>query len=100
LETKEPLYPIVACGSLHVLWGDIAEIRSLAINPDYQHLGLGSKLVGHMQQDAQNIGIKQLFTFTLQENFFRSLGFRKINRENLPSKVWGEMQSVSKILSV
>ncbi len=90
LETKEPLYPIVACGSLHVLWDDIAEIRSLAINPDYQHLGLGTNLVGQMQQDAQNLGIKQLFTFTLRENFFRSLGFRKIQRENLPSKVWGE----------
>ena len=44
-ETREELHMIVACGSLHVLWEDIAEVRALAIHPDYQHLGLGSKLV-------------------------------------------------------
>ncbi len=90
LETREQLYLMVACGSLHVLWDDIAEIRSLAIHPKYQHLGLGSKLVEHMQSEARDLGIKQLFTFTLQEEFFQTLGFRKIKRDNIPSKVWGE----------
>ena len=89
-ETREQLYLMVACGSLHVLWDDMAEIRSLAIHPKYQHLGLGSKLVEHMQREARDLGIKQLFTFTLQEEFFQTLGFRKIKRDNLPSKVWGE----------
>jgi amino-acid N-acetyltransferase len=89
-ETREDLHLIVACGSLHVLWEDIAEVRALAIHPDYQHLGLGSKLVQFMQQEAKQLGIKRLFTFTLTEDFFKTLGFKKIERNGLPPKVWGE----------
>lgn len=89
-ETREVLHLIVACGSLHVLWEDIAEVRALAIHPDYQHLGLGSELVQFMKQEARQLGIKGLFTFTLTEDFFKTLGFKKIERNSLPPKVWGE----------
>jgi amino-acid N-acetyltransferase len=89
-ETREVLHLIVACGSLHVLWDDIGEIRSMAIHPDYQHLGLGSKLVEFMKNEAGQLGIKHLFTFTLTENFFKSLGFKRKARNDLPAKVWGE----------
>lgn len=90
METREALNLIVACGSLHVLWEDIAEIRSLATHPDYQHLGLASRLVEYMKEEAKHLGIKRLYTFTLTENFFTSLGFRRQNRAELPPKVWGE----------
>ena len=89
-ETREVLHLIVACGSLHVLWEDIAEIRALAIHPDYQHLGLASKLVEFMKEEAKKLGIKRLFTFTLTEDFFKTLGFKKTKRKGLPPKVWGE----------
>ena len=89
-ETREVLNLIVACGSLHVLWEDIAEVRALAIHPDYQHLGLGSKLVEYMKKEARQLGIHRLFTFTMTEEFFSSLGFKKIKRKELPPKVWGE----------
>jgi len=89
-ETREVLHLIVACGSLHVLWEDIAEIRALAIHPDYQHLGLASKLVEYMKEDAKKLGIRRLFTFTLTEDFFKTLGFVRQNRVELPPKVWGE----------
>lgn len=89
-ETKEVLHLIVACGSLHVLWEDIAEIRALAIHPDYQHMGLGSKLVEVMKAEAKQLGIRRLFTFTMTEDFFKTLGFRRKSREELPPKVWGE----------
>lgn len=89
-ETREVLHLIVACGSLHVLWEDIAEIRSLAIHPDYQKLGLGSKLIEYMKEEAKQLGIRQLYTFTLTEEFFKTLGFKRQNRSELPPKVWGE----------
>ncbi|MHC4458657.1 MAG: N-acetyltransferase [Planctomycetota bacterium] len=89
-ETREVLHLIVACASLHVLWKDIAEIRALAIHPDYQQLGLGSKLVEYMKQEAKLLGIKRLYTFTLTEDFFKTLGFKRQNRAELPAKVWGE----------
>jgi len=86
----ETLHLIVACGSLHVLWEDMAEVRSLAIHPDYQHLGLGRRIVEHMEKDARRLGIKRLYTFTLSEGFFSSLGFRRQHRDELPAKMWGE----------
>ena len=89
-DTKEVMNLMVACGSLHVLWEDIAEVRALAIHPDYQHLGLGSRIVEFMEEEARKIGIHRLFTFTMTEDFFRALGFHKINRKDLPPKVWGE----------
>ncbi len=95
-ETREVLHLIVACGSLHVLWEDIAEIRALAIHSDYQHMGLGSKIVEYLQEEAKQLGIKRLFTFTLTEDFFKTLGFRRQNREDLPPKVWGECTSCPK----
>ena len=90
METREELHLIVACGSLHVLWDDIAEIRALAIHPDYQHMGLGKKLVNHLIDDARLLGIKRVYTFTLTEDFFRTVGFRRQKREELPAKMWGE----------
>jgi amino-acid N-acetyltransferase len=89
-ETREVLHLIVACASLHVLWEDIAEIRALAIHPDYQQLGLGSKLVEYMKKEAKLLGIGRLYTFTLTEDFFKTLGFKRQNRAELPAKVWGE----------
>ncbi|MBW2711607.1 MAG: GNAT family N-acetyltransferase, partial [Deltaproteobacteria bacterium] len=73
-ETREVLPLLVACGSLHVLWEDIAEIRALAIHPDYQHLGLGSKLIETMKEEAKQLGIHRLYTFTLTEDFFKTFG--------------------------
>ncbi len=88
--TREELHLIVACGSLHVLWGDVAEIRALAIHPNYKRIGLGSKLVEFIKEEAKRIGIKRLVTFTLTEKFFAQLGFKPKDRRDLPSKVWGE----------
>ena len=90
VETREVLYLIVGCGSLHVLWDDMAEIRALAVHPDYKHLGLGSKLVDSMIKEAKHIGIKRLYTFTLTEDFFKPLGFKRLKRDELPPKMWGE----------
>jgi amino-acid N-acetyltransferase len=81
---------IIACGSLHVLWEDIAEIRSTAIHPDYQHKGLGRKIVEFMKVEAKELGIKTLFTWTLAEDFFKQLGFKPKGAEALSPKVWGE----------
>jgi amino-acid N-acetyltransferase len=82
--------PIVACGSLHVLWEDIGEIRGMAIHSEYQNLGIGGQLIAQMTSDAAALGLKQLFTFTLAEAFFAKLGFARRERDDLPPKVWGE----------
>lgn len=87
---EQPMPLIIACGGLHVLWEDIAEIRSTAIHPDYQHKGLGRRMVDFMTIEARQLGIKTLFTWTLAEDFFRQLGFKRQGKEALSPKVWGE----------
>ena len=87
-EKAEP--KIVACGSLHVLWKDIAEIRALATHPRHQNRGLGAKIVRYLIEEARQMGIEKVFAFTLEEEFFRKLGFKPKAKEELPSKVWGE----------
>ncbi len=87
-ERAEP--KIVACGSLHVLWKDIAEIRSLATYPKFRRRGLGSKIVRYFIEEARQIGIEKVFAFTLVEEFFEKLGFKPMRKEELPSRVWSE----------
>lgn len=81
---------IIACGGLHVLWENIAEVRSLAIHPDYQNKGLGRKLVEFMKKEATQLGVQRLYTFTLAEEFFRQLGFELKEKEKLPAKLWDD----------
>jgi len=87
---------VVACGGLHVLWEDLAEIRSLAVHPDLQHKGLGKAMAGDLIEDARRLGVRHVFTFTLAEGFFRSLGFQPILRENIPPVVWAECSKCPK----
>jgi amino-acid N-acetyltransferase len=81
---------IIACGGLHVLWENIAEVRSLAIHPDYQKKGLGRKLVEFMKKEAVQLGVQRLYTFTLAEEFFRQLGFQPKEKNELPAKLWDD----------
>ena len=87
-EMGEP--QIVACGSLHVLWKDTAEIRSLATHPEFRGRGLGSNIVRYLVEDAKQIGIEQIIALTLIEEFFKELGFKPKRKEELPSKIWDE----------
>jgi amino-acid N-acetyltransferase len=89
-EGKKAEPKVIACGSLHVLWEDIAEIRSLAVNPKFQRLGLGSEIVRCLIEEARKIRIEKVFAFTLEEEFFKKLGFKPKQEEALPSKVWDE----------
>lgn len=87
-DMREP--KIVACGSLHVLWKDTAEIRSLATHPEFRRQGLGSSIVRYLVEDAKQIGIEQIIALTLIEEFFKKLGFKPKSKEELPSKIWDE----------
>ena len=87
---------IVACGSLHVLWKDIAEVRSLVTDPQFRQRGLGSKIVRYFIEEARQIGIEKVFAFALEKEFFTKLGFKPKTREELPPKVWSECMNCPK----
>ena len=87
---------IVACGGLHVLWEDLAEIRSVAVHPALQNRGLGKLLIGALTANAKRIGVNRLFVFTLAPDFFSSLKFEEIDRESIPPVVWAECSKCPK----
>ncbi len=93
---QEGVERVVACGGLHVLWEDLAEVRSVAVHPKLQRKGHGRAMVEALIQDAKAIGVHHLFTFTLSEGFFKSLGFETIERSTIPPVVWAECSKCPK----
>ena len=63
---------IIGCGALHVVWDDIAEIRSLAIAPDFVGKGLGRNIVEFLIQDARDLELPKVFTLTYKPEFFKN----------------------------
>ncbi|MEW6109110.1 MAG: N-acetyltransferase [Nitrospirota bacterium] len=76
--------------ALHVLWEDLAEIRSLAVKKEYQKMGIGKKLVKSCLSESKKIGVLRVFVLTYHPAFFKKLGFSDIDKANLPQKIWGD----------
>jgi amino-acid N-acetyltransferase len=80
----------VACGGLHILWEDLAEIKSLAVREDLQGRRLGARIVEACLEEARGIGLKTAFALTYRPGFFERMGFAQADVMTLPRKVWGE----------
>jgi amino-acid N-acetyltransferase len=80
------------CGvcALHIMWEDLAEIRSLAVENKHQKKGIGRNLVKQCLKEAKALGIKKVFALTYQPEFFKKLGFADIDKASLPQKIWGD----------
>lgn len=76
--------------ALHILWEDLAEIRSLAVRLDAQGTGIGRRLVNSCIREAARLGISRIFALTYHPDFFRKMGFRGVDKAKLPQKIWGE----------
>ncbi|NLJ56417.1 MAG: N-acetyltransferase [Firmicutes bacterium] len=81
---------IIGVGGLHILWNDLAEICSLAVEPRYIKNGLGSALVHRLCREGRRLKIAKVFALTYQPGFFEKCGFMRIDKESLPQKVWME----------
>ncbi len=81
---------IIAAAALHILWEDLAEIRSVAVEKKYQGMGIGKKLINRSLKEAKFLGIKKVFALTYYPDYFRELGFADIDKNELPQKIWGE----------
>ncbi len=78
------------CCALQFCWEDLAEVRSLAVHPEVQRAGIGEKLVMAAIEEAISYDIKKLFTLTYRPDFFSRFGFFRIDRTDLPLKIWGD----------
>jgi amino-acid N-acetyltransferase len=81
---------LLGVGALHLIWDELAEIRTLAVAPYLVKGGLGTQIVNRLIQDAREVGVKTVFTLTYQTEFFAKQGFYEIAKEKLPHKVWKE----------
>ncbi|MEN8262688.1 MAG: N-acetyltransferase [Nitrospirota bacterium] len=81
---------IIAVSALHILWEDLAEVRSVAVRKKYQGMGIGRKLVKQCLKEAKSLGIKKIFALTYNPIFFTEQGFENIDKNSLPHKIWGE----------
>ena len=81
---------VVGVGALRIFWFDLAEICSLAVDPDYQKKGIGRMLVSELEKEAGALGLGQIFALTYQEKFFKTNGFHRVALGSLPQKIWAD----------
>jgi amino-acid N-acetyltransferase len=79
---------VLGCSALHFTWGDMAEVRSLAVHPDAGGRGLGRALVEANIAEAREHDLIQVYAFTYVTGFFAKLGFREVPHEAMPRKTW------------
>jgi amino-acid N-acetyltransferase len=81
---------VIGCGGLHVVWGDMAEVRSVAVDPKVKGQGVGRRICEQLLQDARDLQVPCVYTFTYVPGFFEKLGFRQVEHSELPHKVFGD----------
>lgn len=81
----------VGCGALHVMWSDLAEIRTLAVHPTWRRRGVGHALMGALLDRARELGLRRVFCLTFEVDFFRVHGFRPIVGTPVPPEVYTEL---------
>jgi len=87
---------VTGCAALHVMWSDLAEVKSVAVVEDSQRQGIGSRLVEACLGEARLLGLPTVFCLTYKPDFFQKFGFSEVDKMELPRKVWTECYHCSK----
>jgi len=82
---------VVGCGALHVMWEDLAEVRTLAVNPADAGHGIGSALLSALLDRARAVGVKRVFCLTFMVDFFRAHGFTEIEEAPVDHTVYEQL---------
>jgi amino-acid N-acetyltransferase len=81
---------VMGCVGLSIIWADLAEVRSLAVDDSQRGKGIGSQLVKWTIEEARRLGIRRIMSLTYEQRFFEKLGFVVVPKESLPLKVWSD----------
>ena len=81
---------MVATAALHILWDNLAEIRSVSVSNKFQQQGIGRKLIKRCLHEAKKLGVNKVFALTYRPGYFKELGFKEIDKNSLPHKIWRE----------
>ncbi|GHS90023.1 N-acetylglutamate synthase [Actinomycetota bacterium] len=82
---------VIGCGALHVMWQDLAEIRTLAVHPDWRRHGVGHTLLDALVARARALGLRRLFCLTFEVDFFTAHGFAPIAGTPVTPEVYAEL---------
>ncbi|MCH9738232.1 MAG: amino-acid N-acetyltransferase [Actinomycetia bacterium] len=82
---------IIGCGALHVMWEDLAEVRTLAVVPDRSNEGIGSQLLEQLLDKARALGIRRVFCLTFRKEFFGHHGFVEIEDTPVGHEVYEQL---------
>ena len=82
---------VVGCGALHVFWEDLGEVRTLAVADGYKGQGIGSALLGVLENHARDLGVSQLFCLTFEVDFFSHHGYREVDDQVVEPEVYVEL---------
>ena len=82
---------VVGCGALHVLWEDLAEVRTVAVIERMRGHGVGHQLMEHIIDRAKKIGVKRLFCLTFETKFFGGHGFVEIQGTPVDPDVYTQL---------
>ena len=81
---------VVGCGALHIVWADMAELKSLAVEESAHSRGIGAAITRACFEEGRALGLAGLFALTYRPGFFERLGWRQADVMTLPRKVWNE----------
>lgn len=82
---------VVGCGALHVMWEDLAEVRTLAADPRVRGEGVGHSLLDGLLERARQLGVRRVFCLTFEVDFFGRHGFRTIDGLPVEPEVYDEL---------
>ncbi|HET6909934.1 MAG TPA: amino-acid N-acetyltransferase [Mycobacteriales bacterium] len=82
---------IFGCGALHVIWEDLGEVRTLAVDPAVRGQGVGHALLDRLLERARDLGIRRLFCLTFEVDFFARHGFKEIDGAPVEPEVYDEL---------
>lgn len=82
---------VVGFGALHVMWRDLAEVRTLAIRPEHRHLGIGAAILNELLERAKSLGTTRVFCLTFETSFFSSHGFKEISNTPVDPDIYAEL---------
>jgi amino-acid N-acetyltransferase len=82
---------VLGCGALHVLWEDLAEIRTVAVDVNCRGQKIGHRIVEALIEDARELGVHRVFVLTFETGFFGSFGFAEIDGAPVPPPVYEQL---------
>jgi amino-acid N-acetyltransferase len=82
---------VVGCGALHVMWEDLAEVRTLAVDAACRGAGVGHLLLERLLETARALGVRRIFVLTFEVDFFAGHGFAPIEGTPVDHEVYEEL---------